>query len=438
MKKSVGVLSVFLVVLIGVSWFSFISNMISENKQYNEYLDQAEGYADDGLYQKAIEAYAKALAIKEVVGVRKSWLDVNVRAYQDGVLTGGNVVTAFETACQLHPKNVDFREQLLQFCVDSSNYNKAYDAYQDCVKNNVNSKEITRLGNQILYSYKETRATYEQYSRSTNGYYTVYYDGAWGVINPACDRVMECEYDFISPPNSSYVALYVNEKGARVINGDNVVEHILPQAVTHTLAYGNGLLPVCIEPGIWRYYDCYKNEYVFGQYVAASSFVNGIAAVCEKESWRLIDGKDNEVGSNTFSNVKLHSNGAYVYDDIMIASKDGVYGIYNAKGKSVSKFSCSDMDVYLGEYIAFQDADGKWGYVNSEGKVVIKAQYENAKSFSRGLGAVCQNGKWGYINSNNALVIDCQFVDADYFTSEGAVLVSSTEGNYHVLKLRFN
>ena len=126
------------------------------------------------------------------------------------------------------------------------------------------------------------------------------------------------------------------------------------------------------------------------------------------------------------------------YKGIMIASVGDEYGNYSASGKKKGDVKATDMDVYLGEYIAYQAKDGKWGYVDADGKVQIKAKYDEAKSFSTGLGAVCKDGKWGYINEDNTLVIDYQFTDVSYFSDEGSTLVSNSEGNYHVLKLRFN
>ena len=92
----------------------------------------------------------------------------------------------------------------------------------------------------------------------------------------------------------------------------------------------------------------------------------------------------------------------------------------------------------MGSFFIYASADIRLGDVDADGKVQIKAKYDEAKSFSNGLGAVCKDGKWGYINEDNTLVIDYQFDDASYFSDEGSTLVSSNEGNYHVLKLRFN
>ena len=64
-----------------------------------------------------------------------------------------------------------------------------------------------------------------------------------------------------------------------------------------------------------------------------------------------------------------------------------------------------------------------WGFVNTEGEMVIKPTYENAKSFSNGVAAVCKDGVSGFINKDNIVVIDYQFTDANYMNENGSCVV---------------
>lgn len=54
--------------------------------------------------------------------------------------------------------------------------------------------------------------------------------------------------------------------------------------------------------------------------------------------------------------------------------------------------------------------NGLFGYIDKTGRVVVKPQYENARSeFSEGLVAVEVNKKWGYINTMGKMIIQPQF-----------------------------
>lgn len=111
--------------------------------------------------------------------------------------------------------------------------------------------------------------------------------------------------------------------------------------------------------------------------------------------------------------------------------------MYNKSGKKKNDIQGTEVDLYLGEQIAFKGENGKWGFVNNNNKVIIEPQYDEAKSFSGGLAAVKMNGKWGFINDEGRIVIDYQFVDADYFTSEGLCFVSFVEDEYSQINLKF-
>lgn len=172
-------------------------------------------------------------------------------------------------------------------------------------------------------------------------------------------------------------------------------------------------------------------------YEDASVFMNNKAFVKKSGKWHLIDKNGNDTSDTQFDNVKLFDSGEYLYDDYFLASVNGAYGLYNKSGKKKTDIQGTEVDLYLGEEIAFKGDNGKWGFINSNNKVVIEPQYDDAKSFSNGLAAVKMNGKWGFINKEGRNVIDYQFVDADYFTSEGLCFVSFVKDEYCQINLKF-
>ena len=61
--------------------------------------------------------------------------------------------------------------------------------------------------------------------------------------------------------------------------------------------------------------------------------------------------------------------------------------------KKIGNFSCDGAKAFVDEYAAFKQGD-LWGFVDSKGKIIIKPQYEDAKSFSNGMGAVKLADGW--------------------------------------------
>jgi len=74
---------------------------------------------------------------------------------------------------------------------------------------------------------------------------------------------------------------------------------------------------------------------------------------------------------------------------------------------------------------------GKWGYMNEDGKEFIKADYDDAGTFSEGLAPVMKNGKYGYISKSGKVVISFLFEDAEGFKNNTAVVGSG--GKYGLI-----
>lgn len=436
MKKNV-IISIVLIVLVAFGWMMQFSGISSSNSAYAESLEQATKYQDEGLYQKSIEQYEEALAIKDSIELRDQWLDAYRLGYDDGVATAKEYGNAILAACDKYPEQIKYWERLLEFYLETTNYNSAYDALNDLERSGATSEKLTDLVNDVRYSYKPARKIFYQVYSSTSGAFTVYDGEQWGVMGADGETLYECDYLFVSPVSSDGSAIYKNEKDTRLINEDNIVDAIIAEDVTAAHAPSDYLLPVADASGKWRHLDCSTGKYLPGVYEAASSFTNGIAAVKSGSAWTLITVDGESACESTFGDVKLHPNGEYVYRKIMIAAVGGDYAIYNASGELHKDIPGVDADIYLGGYIAYQDTNGKWGYVDKNGQIVIEPQFAKARSFSNGLAAVYDGTAWGYINTNGMIVIDCQYLDAGYFSSKGVAFVSSVEDQYNRITLRF-
>jgi hypothetical protein len=94
-------------------------------------------------------------------------------------------------------------------------------------------------------------------------------------------------------------------------------------------------------------------------------------------------------------------------------------------------FRCSDQI-----YALFPITEGeKYGYIDKNGVVIVKPQFDQARKFSEGMGAVCvgdicrwpDDGLWGYIDVKGVEVIHPQFLRAEAF-QDGLAVVESDQG----------
>src|SRR5205807_1488803 len=82
-----------------------------------------------------------------------------------------------------------------------------------------------------------------------------------------------------------------------------------------------------------------------------------------------------------------------------------------------------------------QYAIGKWGFINTEFEEATDFAFEDARSFSNGMAAVCNskdNGKWGFTDTNGNLVIDFSYENALGFSkSIDGIILAAVQKNGH-------
>lgn len=438
MKKVRVVIAVVLIGLIAVGWISQIGNSIALNNKYKAYIASAEAYMEQGLYQKAIIEYDNAYAIKNSNKVLKSQVEAYRLSYQEGTSTSKEYAAILEDYCKTNEKDVEGWKALLTLYVDNSDYKSAYAAVRKCFDLGEKDEDLEKIMDDIIYSFKTSRKTYTQYYRSPNGYYTLYDDKNWGIMDTTGEWMYECDYLYTGPINQNLESLMVSSLGNRVFDEDGITQAILSKTSDVTKAYGDGYIPMQDSDGKWRFYSCDEDKYVWEKYENVTAFQDEEAFVYDGSKWYCIGIDGKQIGKTKYDDVKMYSNGEYCYSDMFVASQDGKYYLFDKDGEKITESSYEDMDVYLGEYIAYMDKDGKWGFIDDEGEVVIKPAYQDAKSFSNGLAAVYDGKKWGFINKDGDVVIDYQFRDADYFTEDGICFVSTFEDLYYMITLRFN
>ncbi len=436
MKKIRIVLTVFMLALTGMAWVSLAGGIMKENSAYNRALEKARALEEQRLYQKEIAALEEALGIRESAEVRCLWRDAWQLAWEDGVAAKSEYIDAMESVAKLQPGNVENWEKLIGFCVETQDYKTAYANCKDAEEAGASSEKLDVWQRQVRYSYTVNGRVYSEIQYSPSGYNTVSNGENWGIVNENGEWAVDCTWEFLSPVTSGLVRLAGDVQELRIMDNKSVVQAILGGGIEAARVIADGILPV-LEDGSWRYYDSASQTFMQGSYEDASSYAGGIAAVKENGKWKLADRNGSQVGNAEFEDISLYSGGEYLYDGIFVAKSGGEYGLYDQKGVLVAGIASTDMDVFTGEWIAYQEPGGRWGFMDKKGDVMIEPQYENAKSFSGGLAAVCIDGMWGFINEANELVIENRFVDAGYFTSGGVCFVSEAAGEYYMITLRF-
>lgn len=436
MKRIRIILTSILVILVVFGWAKSGTSTISKVNSFSAHAEAAEGYIEEGLFQKAIIEYEEALKIKENPEIREQLIVAYAESYQSGFSTYKEYTNALTVACSAQEKNIEYWKTLMQLYIDSNYYSKAYDAYKKAIEV-AGEDNFVEYKSLIIYDYKLTDKLYSDYKRSPGGYYSVRYNDAWGLIGPDGEWVYNIDYNYVSPASDDGSVVLVSESERYLIDGKGIVQKFLLDDYVSMMAYGDGIIPIAMSEDEYHFLDVESGQLSEKAYKRVSSFENGTAFVYEDGSWKRVSGDLQGIQEESYNDVKIYMNGSYLYDSIMVASTSDGYALYDENGKVKTEMACRDMDNYYGDYIAYQDENGLWGYINKKGRIVIEPQYKEAKSFSNGLAAVFDGKNWGYIDHKADLVIACQFTNADYFTISGMAFVSSDGATYQMLKLRF-
>lgn len=424
-------------VLCVFGWLHQISAITSSQDAWQKAVDAARSCAAQDLYQRAIQSYEEALAIKEDSTVRRELLDTCALAYEESTLSRNTYKSKLEAACSAAPKEEENWVRLVSFLRDTNSYKDAYKTLGRAIRSGVKGEALDALRLEVTYAYTESGQYFSRFTAAPNGKFSIENAEYWGSINTDGDRDCDCDYLYISPYSDDGAVLICTEEDNRLLDKDKITLAILDGEFTETRAYGNGLLPVKRD-GQWRYLDCETGTELGMVYDDASAYQNGTAAVLKNGTWTLIDTDGMLASEISYSDIRIFGNGDYCRDGFLSAAMGGSWGLYKTDGTPVKKdFAAKDMDFCLDGPVAYQDRSGLWGFIDHKGEVVLEARYQQARSFSGGLAAVYDGSKWGFINEQGELAIACQFLDVGYFTAKGACPVSTVDGEYHMIVRRF-
>ena len=445
MKKIRIPFAVLLILLTAFAWTNQIGKLRSNEKNFTALCEKAQAYAENKLYQKAAETYEDALFIKESAEIRAAQIAAYRDGYEAGAVSRKLYENALETAVSKAPKQAAYWEALITVQAENGAYSDAHKTCGKAARAGAKSDTLVALTEQLNYSYKTGNKSYTTALLSTDGYFTLSDGEYWGVLEPSGDDfAYDCAYRYISPVGADGT-VYLETVGdwendvassAAIVDKSGRVQAYAAFTDSVCRAASERFVPVK-ENGAWHYYDCESGAFTDETYDEAAAVTDSVAAVKQGAVWHLKNIVDGAEADTAFTDVKLFDTGEYVYDGKLLAAENGVYGLYTQKGKKAAEIPGTAVDVYRGEAIAFRAESGLWGFADAKGKVVIEPQYENAKSFSGHMAAVCMDGLWGFVNTDGKLVIDCQYADAGYFNADGVCFVSMIEGSYFPITLRF-
>ena len=283
---------------------------------------------------------------------------------------------------------------------------------------------IDQTGDQALIEYyEENRYVYsvnvtkyeEIIPTEENLFMPACGENGWCYVDENGREILTESYDAVSRFNADgFAAVKKGGKYYTILqNGDKYgvdetgVNDVYGMSGNHILAEVNGK---------YSYYDydfnCVAPAH---QYEEITANACGAAAVKKGSKWGIITDSGETVVDFTLDDVAVNSLGAVFADGKAMVKTGESWYFINTDGERLCENGFAEAKAPESSgYIAVGNGE-KWGFMDETGKVVIEYQYEDALSFSEGLGAVKIGDKWNYISERNVRVIDQEFAEAKPF-----------------------
>ena len=415
MKNYRALVPVVMIFLMAISVYYYLSNISSENKEYQGYITQGDDYYEEKLYVKAVAAYAKAQAMKDSVEVDKKVADCfEVQGLEM------DTERLYEQMLENYPKNVKAYEYAMEYYMKNNKYEDVYSASAVMQKRGLTSEKITDILKQIQYAYFLNESVVANVGEYFNGYCIAESKtGEKGLISENGGVALGgIKYKTVTDFYTDCSAITTVEDEVYFVDADgNRTMNYKGEETAQELGLYTGDCYWVKAGDTYSYYN-EKGEKLSNNYQLAVNFSGDISMVQQDDKWTLINSKYEEIGNKKYANVIIDENGFAIRKGLLFTNYEGKgYQLTNTDGENVSEEYYEDARLMIdGTYAAVQK-DGKWGFIDADGKEVIEPQYEDARSFSNGYAAVQKDGKWGFINQDNEMVIEPEFDDARSFNS---------------------
>lgn len=431
-----------LVVFLVVGWQQYFVSKVDNITQYNKYMNLADEKFQKELYQESFQYYEKAYGVKPTTDAVKKEVKAYTKFYEmeQSYEVFSELNNILEKSCQRCPEEKNFWEQRFEVLLNNNEYDEALGVYKKIIENGIKSKHIDELKNILIYSYEIGSSYFIGYKEETNGIYAICMGTEWKAINEKGEPIQnEKKYLGMGQINQDNIFLCMRDnKNINFMDTDGVIKGIVKENVTDYGMYNCGLCPVVID-NEYYYIDIDGNKKL-GPYLYAGTFEKNKAAVQNQNGrWGVIDKEGKYIVEAQFEDIKLTMSGGYSMSDMVIAKKNGKYNIYDEEMKKVvSEINAEDTGIITKDNIIAYKKENKWGYVSLKGKIVIKPQYEGAKSFSNGFAAV-QTGEnnWKLITKDNKVTLSEDYYDIGYMNQSGGIIVSDQTGMYQLIIFKY-
>lgn len=218
----------------------------------------------------------------------------------------------------------------------------------------------------------------------------------YGLYNSKNQQVLECEYGLMLPNSSGYITIKKQAQNYKDVRKALVEAEtgkiVIPFDYMDMGDFSDGLVSVENLEEKWGYLDKNGKTIIPFIYEEAGNFSEGLAAVYQFSGYM-----------NTILGRVRTSKCGYI-------NKEGQVVIPFQFKETIGIDVCEFHDGLAVQGISKNNRFALiFGYIDKKGNWVIKPQYDDAKSFDKGIAEVVINEQYGYINTKGEQIIPCKY-----------------------------
>ena len=404
-----------------------ISGHMATENQYNSNLAKARANAEKLIPYNAHHYYQEAFKVKcEDEEIFMEYLtqaellgkDFHSAAIEEYIEKFPNSANAYELYCGLQ--------------YERGSYKTVIAVALEAREKGIATEQVKNWYTECFYMLINVKSEIEEAQSFLGDYARVKFGGLYGYLSTTGKFALAPVYKEASPMLGTNAAVFENDEWHMINNGGYTVARTDKPVDSMSILVG-GKIAISVA-GKYGYTNTSMQIPENLPYDYASTFKNGVAAVKKGEKWALINSAEEMITDYIFDDVLLDEFDVCHNGGVIFVKKDSKYYMVNSSGAKITDQAFDNAYPFAGTEPAAVCIGGKWGFVGTDGQIKIDPQYEDARSFSVGLGGVCVNGKWGYINSSGSTRIDFQFEDCKPFASNGIAAVKE-EGYWRYVQL---
>jgi hypothetical protein len=273
---------------------------------------------------------------------------------------------------------------------------------------------IDNNGKEILPSKYDKLSWYgviqfDNYGASSNlkGNISYMLDGKYGLCKPNGEIITKPEYEGIMSTLNFYIIKKNGKCGVLNEYGEIIVEPQFDEITQYTddlliVKSNNKFGLFSIKSG--KVMTEFKYDSLEGVTEESNINYSDVLIYSKNNLYGLVDYKGKEIIKPIYDSISNAKK-----DNLFIVEQGGKYGIINEKGKILIKPIYKSINTYSEDKAIVINDNAKYGVIDKNGKIIIKPKYTFISDYINGTAIVAINGKYGVIDDEGKTIVKIQY-----------------------------